>query len=341
MRLGVQNWTMEGYSNMNSGSTGANQPTPAMNEARGRGRIEAWRQLLAQCGRKATRKRVHGMRVLTLRLQAELKHRLSDHELGDRNAQLGQRWGKQAEKLRQVLGPVREADVWLDKLAGLRAKLEKSGGYKPRSSRESAAQIEELEDKLKQKRRTWEKKLIAEIEDRKDKIEKLSNALDLDSEPLIGRCGPGGARQIGEQFTAIAAEFPTLDEKNLHLFRKNIKAVRYLAEIFAAGDLEAGRQAAQLKKMQSAIGEWHDWQDLAKEQRHSHKKHKELAELLEALTAESLEKALELCERVKAQLLKKQFLKGSNAVDSSQVAVGKRPVRSAASTTTSTDEMLA
>ena len=321
---------------MNPGSPGSNAPSCALDEAKGLNLIEAWRQLFARCGRKATRKRVHGLRVVTLRLQAEIEHRITEKGLDGHQA--AKRWSRQAEKLRQVLGPVREADVWLEKLVSLRATLAKNDGYRPRSTRECMRQIEELENKLTQKRKTWEKKLLAEIDDRKVQIEKLSKRLELDSAPLIGKCGSGGGRQIIEQFAAIVAEFPALNEDNLHTFRKSIKTVRYVAEIFAASDPEAGRHAAQLKKMQSAIGEWHDWQDLAKEQRHAHKKHDELVDLLDALTAESLEKALEICERVTAQLLR---TRGRDAADFSQHAAQKRPIRREEAATAAANEMLA
>ena len=43
-----------------------------------RDRLAAWRELLYLCRRKATRKRVHALRVITLRLQAE-----SDRDLND------------------------------------------------------------------------------------------------------------------------------------------------------------------------------------------------------------------------------------------------------------------
>jgi CHAD domain-containing protein len=329
----VQDWRKEGYRPMNSGSAGTSKPHSKSNQADGQSRLETWRLLLVRCGRKATRKRVHGLRVVTLRLQAEIEYRVNEQDFDERNIQSAKRWGKQAEKLRQALGPVREADVWLEKLAGLRAKLDKREGYKPRSMQECIRQMEELEDNLKRKRKTWEKKLLAEIDSRIDRIEKLTKRVELNSGSPIGK----RANQIREQFASFAAEFASLNEDNLHPFRKSIKTVRYLAEIFATGDAEAGRQAAQLKKMQSAIGEWHDWQDLANKEHGSHKKHQELAELLEALTAESLEKALEICERVTAQLLKS----GADADAFLKPGAKKRPVLSEEAATGSANEMLA
>ena len=90
--------------------------------------------------------------------------------------------------------------------------------------------------------------------------------------------------------------------------------MRYLAEMLAVDHPETRQPAASLKKMQSAIGEWHDWQQLARMSRRMHegrKKHDELSELLESLTAESLEKALDVCERLTERLLKSDRNAGS------------------------------
>ena len=73
--------------------------------------------MLAQCSRKPTRKRVHNLRIVTLRIQAELQHRFRDDGADAESTIAANRWIKQAEKLRQVLGDTRETDVWIGKLA--------------------------------------------------------------------------------------------------------------------------------------------------------------------------------------------------------------------------------
>jgi CHAD domain-containing protein len=135
--------------------------------------------------------------------------------------------------------------------------------------------------------------------------------------------GGVGASEIAEQFAEVVAEFPSLDAANLHEFRKRIKKVRYLAEMVAADDHEIARQAASLKKIQTAIGEWHDWDALAKREDHAHGKHEELTELLRTLAAESLEKALEVCDRLTTSLLKGS----SGGQEGAQVPAKKPPAR--------------
>src|SRR3974377_2585562 len=87
-----------------------------LRRAQGRQRLDAWRRLLPRCGRKPTRKRVHALRVVTLRILAELEYRIEQQGKGNPEALAGARWIKLGEKLRQALGPVREGDVGLDKL---------------------------------------------------------------------------------------------------------------------------------------------------------------------------------------------------------------------------------
>jgi CHAD domain-containing protein len=51
---------------------------------------------------------------------------------------------------------------------------------------------------------------------------------------------------------------PLLDKENLHDFRKGAKKARYVAE---SDDEDAAAQALAkaVKRVQDAIGEWHDW----------------------------------------------------------------------------------
>ena len=263
--------------------------------------------MLAQCSRKPTRKRVHNLRIVTLRIQAELQHRFRDDGADAESTIAANRWIKQAEKLRQVLGDTRETDVWIGKLDGLRTSLTETGTYVPRSNRECLRQIDRLEDKLQLNRRELEKELAGELEDGRKRMVEISKDVEGIAEPEVAGKLDDSAEDILRQFRDVAAEFPSLDGENLHEFRKRIKTVRYLAELLAVDHPETRQPAASLKKMQSAIGEWHDWQQLARMSRRMHegrKKHDELSELLESLTAESLEKALDVCERLTARLLK-------------------------------------
>jgi CHAD domain-containing protein len=85
-------------------------------------------------------------------------------------------------------------------------------------------------------------------------------------------------------------------EENLHEFRKRIKKIRYVAEIHGA-DPKCARIAAQVKKAQDAIGEWHDWHVLARTAaKGKHVKEVEAVELLNSLTAETYAAAVATCD---------------------------------------------
>jgi CHAD domain-containing protein len=267
-------------------------------------RLAEWRHLLENCGDKPTRKGVHALRVVTLRLQAEFEHDLEDLPRASHQAQAMLQFGRQAEKLRRALGPVRELDVWIGKLRDLRASLSQNGHYVPRSTHQNVRGIERLEVRLKGKRRSAEKKLVAEIEKRGSRFvetgEEIETAL---SDHLFGE-ESGIAEELVARFRTVRAEFPTLDEANLHEFRKRIKMVRYLAEMRGSSDPAIGQIATQMKKLQSAIGEWHDWQALA-QVAHSgrHAKSKDLAELLQTIARESFETALSTANSITARML--------------------------------------
>ena len=284
--------------------------------------------MLAQCGRKPTKKRVHNLRIVTLRIQAELQHRFRNDGPETESTIAANSWIKQAEKLRQVLGDARETDVWIGKLGGLRTSLTETGTYVPRSNRECLRQMDRLEDKLQLNRRELEEDLAGELEDCRKRMVEISKDVEGMAESEAAGKLDGSAEDILKQFAEVAAEFPSLDGENLHEFRKQIKTVRYLAELLAVDHPETRKPAASLKKMQSAIGEWHDWQQLARMSRKMHegrKKHDELSELLESLTAESLEKALDVCERLTARLLK-----SDGETSKLSVGDGRKPPRRSA-----------
>jgi len=61
-----------------------------------------------------------------------------------------------------------------------------------------------------------------------------------------------------DRFAAVVKQYPTLNESNLHAFRKASKQTRYLAEMAGEGPKVAAL-IEPLKQIQDAIGAWHDW----------------------------------------------------------------------------------
>lgn len=256
--------------------------------------LEAWRDLLAECNCKPTRKRVHLLRVATLRLQAQIGYWLDRHEPDHPVVPIIRRWNKLARHLRRGLGVVRSFDVHLANLAKVRSMLTTSTGYQPRSCRASLRQIEALEGRFKRNRKAAAKDLVEVLVSRHDRLHQavtemaLAPALQRPLVPAI-TCS-----RLASMLATVVSAFPRLNAESLHDFRKQLKSVRYLAEL-SANSLEARDLAATVKAMQGSIGEWHDWEELAAEARRAFQEEVDLAVLLETMAGEALHKALAFC----------------------------------------------
>jgi CHAD domain-containing protein len=278
-----------------------------------RARLAEWCELLNRCGRKPTRKRVHVLRVVTLRMQAELANSVEGLPSASHQVHAILDFGGQSEKLRHALGRVREIDVWIGMLQRLRTSMSETTGYIPRSTRDCIRQMEQLEEHLGRKRRSNEKTLVAEIEKRRDALLSIVEEV---RETVGGHGDPHPFEQILARFAAATADFPALDRGNLHEFRKRIKTVRYLAELSPA-DAACSRLAVQMKKVQTTIGEWHDWDSLAQAvPRWKHLKNAQLAELLDTIAAESFEAAIATCHNATARLVRAKEPQNATATPS-------------------------
>ena len=238
------------------------------------------------------------MRVVTLRIQAEVEHKLDELPRASHEAQAMLRFGKLADRLRDALGLVRELDVWIVKLRRLRESQSETADYVPRSTMETVRQLTGLESRLTKKRQRAALKLVAEIEKRQENLMTASRDVEKAAGDSRQTVDDEQSATLLKEFAGITAEFPVLNEENLHDFRKRIKKIRYLAEIYRA-DPACGRIAAQMKKAQAAIGEWHDWQVLARTaSRGKHAKNVEAGDLLSSLATEAFEAAIATCDGV-------------------------------------------
>jgi CHAD domain-containing protein len=286
--------------------------------------FEEWRELLSECGDKPTRKRVHSLRVATLRLKAEVDFWLLDQDAAIQAGDAAKIWKKHAAKLRKALSPLRDTDIQLEMLSQMRA-ASAGGGDKAQLSPEWLAELKKLEDELQKQRSSAQKKLLAEIGDRGARLERSSKELQDHLAALTPT--PWAAsdrnRAIRGLIAGLATELPTLNADNLHEFRKQAKTARYLADVSAKSDLYAARQATLLKKMQNAAGEWHDLQTLASKARDALGTSNALVKVLEQEAEESLRNALELCPRMMAQLLDQSARNGV----SKEATPPKKPVQ--------------
>lgn len=150
---------------------------------------------------------------------------------------------KQIARIRKSAGHVRDVDVYL----GMIQALDRRG---------VATDYAELKSYLQRRRGKREKKLTELLEDELDAgiVKRLKL---VSSEAPEGR---SSATQLS--MDAIATEFlskvtPPFSESGLHNFRLECKHLRYSAEL-APESRERDALVGELKKVQDAIGAWHD-----------------------------------------------------------------------------------
>ena len=211
-------------------------------------------RLLKQVADKPQPKSVHQFRTVARRIEALLQAVEPDPGRNQR------RLLKELSRLRRRAGRVRDMDVQLTLLRSLDA-----GGDGRRKERLTQALIE-----LRGKR---EKKLVSSlhrdaIRDVRRRLKKAAEKLSLLQEPasmagVLDAAHPFDPVATAlRQFVQVTRRHGELRESNLHAYRLQTKHVRYVAEM-AGEDKTARRIVAELKRMQDAIGEWHDWLELA------------------------------------------------------------------------------
>jgi CHAD domain-containing protein len=270
--------------------------------------LEAWCDLLAQCARKPSRKRVHALRRLTLRLRAAMQHGLRDQARNSPAVRALKRWEKAGKRLRKTLGPVRDIDVFLSRLVDLRDSSSHVLDHKPHLGQRCLREIDKLQTRLENERQSGAKELMKVLAARSKRLNRRSQEIEDSAPPRMSPMEHSTADAALEIFAGITADFPVIDDTNLHAYRKRLKHALYLAEISAPADPVAKRLSAAFRKIHSAAGEWHDWQTLAGEARRilpSHGKQDGLVPVLEGLAQGALKKAVGLCRRSAAQFLTK------------------------------------
>jgi CHAD domain-containing protein len=221
----------------------------------------AFNAALAQCVKDADSDAVHRVRTGSRRLQAMLEAMLRENATFalDRSARP---WLRQLKQIRRAAGPVRDLDVHRKLLENLVGKTAPDSDASPLKN-----QAEMLDEWLKSERRHLARSMQKQIRKREHGLAEEQTAVlnAIRSAPLervnTGRSADAVAL---EDFVRAVDAMPLLDAENLHDFRKATKKARYVAE----SGVEKGPYssvAKALKRVQDAIGEWHDWQCLLEE----------------------------------------------------------------------------
>ena len=267
-------------------------------------RIDDWSQALERCNRKPGKRRVHAMRVATLRLQAPLEVWLRERAVDDSAGRAARKWIKQAEKLRKLLSAVRDLDVLLDLMATMQSQDARGVEARCRAGESCLRELDKLERRLKRRRAGAKDDFIAAIEKKMNAFGAAGNSLrEAVVDPGIGKAIDASAA-LRMTMTGLVQDAPGLVPETLHDFRKRAKMARYLAEIVEQYEPTAKQAVILLKKIQSTVGQWHDWETLAETAERLLKpgKKSELVPLLRALAERSIQSALRETQGVAKEL---------------------------------------
>jgi CHAD domain-containing protein len=180
---------------------------------------------------------VHCFRTSSRRLQTLLEQVLPER---DRNQK---KLLKMLERIRGRAGKVRDLDVQLAALRSLKIPQE------PRRKTQLMHRLIELRAKHEKKlRKLLDRETIQEIRKR---LKRTSKELNLQG----SKDALTVARAILQQVEHTEGPFT---EEVLHQYRTVVKRARYAAE-FGPRTAEAMEFTANLKRLQDAVGIWHDW----------------------------------------------------------------------------------
>jgi CHAD domain-containing protein len=180
---------------------------------------------------------VHGFRTTSRRLQTLIEEVFPDR---DRNQK---RLLKMLERIRRRAGKVRDLDVQLAALRSLKVPQE------PRRKTQLMHGLIELRAKHEKKLR----KMLS-----KDTIREIRKRLKRGSGEAVSEASRDPLSVARTMLARVVRPAGPVTEDLLHQYRIAVKRARYAAE-FAPKSAEAAQLVAQLKRLQDALGHWHDW----------------------------------------------------------------------------------
>jgi CHAD domain-containing protein len=192
---------------------------------------------LHKLGVKPEARDIHDFRTHTRRLETLLKN------LREKPGNNEKKLRKSLSRLRRRAGKVRDLDVQLAVLRSLKT------GQEPRRKTELASVL--AENRRRQEQR-WHKALDRKtLRELRRRLKKAQSRLRLQagSDPLaLALAWFGGGCRKQEPIT----------EEILHAYRGATKRARYLAE-FAPKSARRDWVISRLRRVQDALGDWHDW----------------------------------------------------------------------------------
>jgi CHAD domain-containing protein len=227
---------------------------------------DAFNAAMVQCVEDADADAVHRARTGSRRLQAMLEAMLRENATFalDHPARP---WLRQLKQIRRAAGPVRDLDVHRKLLENLLGKAATGSDANPLHKSAETKQAEMLDEWLTGERKHLARAMQKQIRKRQHGMaERQTAVLNAIASVSLESVGTGRSADAValEDFVRAADAMPLLDAENLHDFRKMTKKARYVAES-AAGKGPYSSVAKALKRIQDAIGDWHDLQCLLEE----------------------------------------------------------------------------
>ncbi|MGD1077375.1 MAG: CHAD domain-containing protein [Candidatus Sulfotelmatobacter sp.] len=180
---------------------------------------------------------VHAFRTATRRLQTLLEQLLPER---DRNQK---KLLKMLNRIRRRAGKVRDLDVQLAALRSLKVPQE------PRRKTQLMHRLIELRGKHEKKLR----KMLT-----KDVIWELRKRLKRGAKDVRPETSRDVLKVARSMLNEVVRPAGPVNEDVLHQYRTVVKRARYAAE-FAPKSAEAVQFISQVKRLQDAVGNWHDW----------------------------------------------------------------------------------
>jgi CHAD domain-containing protein len=224
---------------------------------------------------------VHRLRTGARRVEATLEmlaRQASARGLGEAAEVARQRWLRQLKKVRRAAGTVRDLDVHRKLLADNFLPPDKTAAELAEATTAAegmtetsplAEQARTVNAWLKQRRGSAADALCTTLDGHADRLleaeQQFMTAMS-HRRSAASRTHRPAARLALEDYLRLVDAMPLLDRENLHDFRKGAKKARYVTES-EDSDPEAKAIAKAIKRVQDAIGEWHDWDVLAAEAR--------------------------------------------------------------------------
>jgi CHAD domain-containing protein len=221
---------------------------------------------------------VHRLRTGARRVEATLEvlaRQAGARGLGKATEEARQRWLRQLKKVRRAAGTVRDLDVHrklvTENFLGGKGEVaaELAVATRPGELATLAGQAHALDSWLRDRRAAAADGLCATLDDHANGLleaEQQFMTAMARRRSTASRAHRPAARLALEDYLRLVDAMPLLDKENLHDFRKGAKKARYVTES-EENDAAAKAIAKAIKRVQDAIGEWHDWDVLAGEAR--------------------------------------------------------------------------